>query len=77
MIAIIREPLRSLVRLRTGAGFAAAHARAESFAQYDSILGVFQMSTVVERSGDYGYGSVRTRISWAAILAGAAVAMAI
>lgn len=37
------------------------------------------MSTVVERSSDYGYGygSVRTRISWGAILAGAAVAMAI
>ncbi len=34
-------------------------------------------ATVVERSGDYGYGSVRTRISWGAILAGAAVAMAI
>lgn len=36
---------------------------------------------VVERYGDadvdYGYGSVRTRISWGAILAGAAVAMAI
>lgn len=36
-----------------------------------------QMSTVVERSVDYGYGSVRSRISWGAILAGAAVAMAI
>ena len=35
------------------------------------------MTTVVERSSDYGYGSVRTRISWGAILAGAAVAMAI
>ncbi len=34
-------------------------------------------STVVDRSGDYVYGSVRTRISWGAILAGAAVAMAI
>jgi ABC-type transport system involved in multi-copper enzyme maturation permease subunit len=32
---------------------------------------------VVERSVDYGYGSVRSRISWGAILAGAAVAMAI
>lgn len=36
---------------------------------------------VVERYGEadveYGYGSVRTRISWGAILAGAAVAMAI
>ena len=35
------------------------------------------MSTVVERNTDYGYGSVRSRISWGAILAGAAVAMAI
>jgi ABC-type transport system involved in multi-copper enzyme maturation permease subunit len=35
------------------------------------------MSTVVERNVDYGYGSVRSRISWGAIVAGAAVAMAI
>ena len=35
------------------------------------------MSTVVERNVDYRYGSVQTRISWGAILAGAAVAMAI
>lgn len=35
------------------------------------------MSTVVEHSNDYGNSSVRTRISWGAILAGAAVAMAI
>ena len=35
------------------------------------------MSTTVERSVDYGYSSVRTRISWGAILAGVAVAMAI
>lgn len=35
------------------------------------------MSTVVERSGDYGYGTVRTRVSWGAIFAGAAVAIAI
>lgn len=32
------------------------------------------MSTVIQR--DYDYGSVRTRISWGAILAGVAVAMA-
>jgi ABC-type transport system involved in multi-copper enzyme maturation permease subunit len=35
------------------------------------------MATAVERSVDYGYGSVRSRISWGAILAGAAVAIAI
>jgi hypothetical protein len=35
------------------------------------------MSTVVERGVDYGYASVRTRISWGAILAGSAVALAI
>ena len=35
------------------------------------------MSTVVERNVGYGYGSVSSRISWGAILAGAAVAMAI
>jgi ABC-type transport system involved in multi-copper enzyme maturation permease subunit len=35
------------------------------------------MSAVVERSVDYSYGAVRSRISWGAILAGAAVAMAI
>ena len=35
------------------------------------------MATVVERSVDYDYGSVRSRISWGAILAGAAVALAI
>ena len=35
------------------------------------------MAAVVERDVDYGYGSVRSRISWGAILAGAAVAMAI
>ena len=35
------------------------------------------MATVVERNIDYGYESVRSRISWGAILAGAAVAMAI
>ena len=35
------------------------------------------MATVVERNVGYGYDSVRSRISWGAILAGAAVAMAI
>ena len=35
------------------------------------------MSTAVERNIDYGHGSVRSRISWGAILAGAAVAIAI
>jgi len=35
------------------------------------------MATVVERNVDYGYDSVRSRISWGAILAGATVAMAI
>ncbi len=35
------------------------------------------MSTVVDRGLDYSTGSVRTRISWGAIAAGAAVAMAI
>lgn len=35
------------------------------------------MSAIGERDVDYGYGSVRTRISWGAILAGVAVAMAI
>jgi hypothetical protein len=35
------------------------------------------MTTVVERNVDYGYDSVRSRISWGAILAGAAVALAI
>lgn len=37
------------------------------------------MSAVVERNSDYNYNntSVRTRISWGAILAGAAVSMAI
>ena len=35
------------------------------------------MATVVERNADYAYGAVRSRISWGAILAGAAVAMAI
>lgn len=35
------------------------------------------MSAVVERNVDYAYGAVRSRISWGAILAGAAVAMAI
>ena len=35
------------------------------------------MAAVVERNVDYDYGSVRSRISWGAILAGAAVAMAI
>jgi len=35
------------------------------------------MAAVVERNVDYGFGSVRSRISWGAILAGAAVAMAI
>ena len=35
------------------------------------------MTTVVERNFDYGYESVRSRISWGAILAGAAVALAI
>ncbi len=34
-------------------------------------------TAVVERSVDYGYGAVRSRISWGAILAGAAVALAI
>ena len=33
--------------------------------------------SVVERNVGYGYGSVSSRISWGAILAGAAVAMAI
>lgn len=35
------------------------------------------MSTLVERSVDYGYDSVRSRISWGAILAGTAVAIAV
>jgi ABC-type transport system involved in multi-copper enzyme maturation permease subunit len=35
------------------------------------------MATVVERNVDLDYSSVRSRISWGAILAGAAVAMAI
>lgn len=35
------------------------------------------MSTVVDRNVDRGYESVRTRISWGAIAAGTAVAMAI
>ena len=35
------------------------------------------MATVLERRADFDYGSVRSRISWGAILAGAAVAMAI
>lgn len=35
------------------------------------------MAAVVGQSVDYGYGSVRSRISWGAILAGAAVAIAI
>lgn len=35
------------------------------------------MAVVVERTSDYDYGSVRTRFSWGAILAGVAVAMAI
>ena len=35
------------------------------------------MATVVERNIDYRYDSVRSRISWGAILAGAAVALAI
>ena len=35
------------------------------------------MATVVERSIDYGHDAVRSRISWGAILAGAAVALAI
>jgi ABC-type transport system involved in multi-copper enzyme maturation permease subunit len=35
------------------------------------------MATVVERNVDFDYGSVRSRISWGAILAGAAVSMAI
>ncbi|MHB0957766.1 MAG: hypothetical protein ACYC0X_18635 [Pirellulaceae bacterium] len=34
------------------------------------------MSNSVERNVDYGYASVRSRISWGAILAGAAVAIA-
>jgi len=35
------------------------------------------MSNVVQQSVDYGYASVRSRISWGAIVAGAAVAIAI
>ena len=35
------------------------------------------MAAVVERDGNYGYDSVRSRISWGAIVAGAAVAVAI
>lgn len=35
------------------------------------------MSDVLERRAEYEYASVRTRISWGAILAGAAVAMAL
>lgn len=35
------------------------------------------MSSALERNIDYGHGSVRSRISWGAILAGAAVAMAV